>query len=188
MSKKILILNGSPRKSGNTSGLCDAFVEGAESAGNSVTRFDLQQMTIHACLGCMKGGKDITSPCVQKDDMDKIYSAYIEADMVVLASPMYYWSMSAQLKTAFDRLFAVAETNSTYQNPRKDCIILMAAESDTQSNWKPVVDYYQALLENLGWKNCGTVLAGGVMNVGDIHKDAGKLSLDKARKLGASII
>lgn len=97
---------------------------------------------------------------------------------------MYYWSVTAQLKTAFDRLFAVAEMDANYRNPCKDCILLMAAEGDSESNWQPVLDYYHALLENLGWKNSGKVLAGGVMNVGDI---AGKPALENARQLGASI-
>lgn len=184
MSKKILILNGSPRKGGNTSMLCDAFIEGAETAGHSVARFDLGRMNIRGCLGCMKGGKDPASPCVQKDDMDDIYPVYKEADIIVLASPMYFWSVTSQLKAAFDRLFAVAETDANYRNPRKDCIMLMAAEGDSESNWKPVLDYYHALLGHLGWKDLGTVLAGGVTNVGDI---AGKPSLTKARKLGASL-
>lgn len=184
MSKNIVILNGSPRKGGNTAALCEAFAEGAKSSGHTVTRFDLQRMNIHGCLGCMKGGKDPASPCVQKDDMDKIYPLYKEADMIVLASPMYYWSISSQLKAAFDRLFAVAEMDANYQNPRKDCIMLMAAEGDTESNWKPVLDYYHALLGHLGWKDCGNVLAGGVMNIGDI---TGKPSLEQARALGASI-
>lgn len=187
MSKKIVILNGSPRKGGNTVALCESFTEGAKAAGHAVTRFDLQQMNIHGCLGCMKGGKNPDSPCVQKDDMDQIYAAYKEADSVVLASPMYFWSVTGQLKVTFDRLFAVAETNADYQNPKKDCILLMAAEGDTENNWKPVLDYYHALLAHLGWKDCGTVLAGGVMNVGDIHAEGHKASLEEARKLGASI-
>ena len=103
MSRNIIILNGSPRLRGNTAMLCDAFAKGAESAGHAVTRFDLQKMDIRDCLGCMKGGKDPASPCVQKDDMTKIYPAYMRADLVALASPMYYWSVSAQLKTAFVR-------------------------------------------------------------------------------------
>ena len=184
MSKKIVILNGSPRKGGNTAELCRAFMEGAESAGHVATRFDLRQLRIHGCLGCMKGGKDPASPCVQKDDMDKIYPAYKDADIIVLASPMYYWSVTSQLKAAFDRLFAVAETDPDYQNPRKDCILLMAAEGDSDSNWKPVRDYYHALSGHLGWKDRGMVLAGGVMNAGDI---AGKPALEEARALGASI-
>ena len=109
MSKNILILNGSPRSKGNTAMLCEAFSAGAQSAGHQVTRFDLHKLDIHGCLGCVKGGKDPASPCVQKDDMGLIYPVYREADLVVLASPMYYWGFSGQLKTAFDRLFAVAE-------------------------------------------------------------------------------
>ena len=184
MSKKIVILNGSPRKGGNTAMLCKSFAEGAQASGHSVTQFDLGKMNIHGCLGCMKGGRNPDSPCVQKDDMEKIYPAYKEADIIVLASPMYYWSMSSQLKAAFDRLFAVAELDSNYQNPKKSCILLMAAEGDSPDNWKPMLDYYHALLGHLGWKDCGNVLAGGVLNVGDI---AGKPALEEAHKFGASL-
>ena len=184
MSKKIVILNGSPRRNGNTASLCGTFTEGATSSGHTVSQFQLQQMNIRGCLGCMKGGKDPASPCVQKDDMEKIYPAYIEADILVLASPMYFWSFSSQLKAAFDRLFAVAETNSEYRSPKKDCILLMAAEDDSPGNWKPVLDYYHTLIGQLGWIDRGMVLAGGVMRIGDIK---GHPSLDAARKLGASL-
>ena len=104
MSKKICILNGSPHLNGNTKELIKHFVKGAEEAGHQVTCFDLQKMNIHPCLGCCGGGKDCNSPCVQKDDMDKIYPIYKDADLVVLASPLYYWTISSQLKAAFDRM------------------------------------------------------------------------------------
>lgn len=185
MSKKILILNGSPRPKGNTAVLIDAFVNGAESAGHAVTRFDLQRMDIHPCLGCFGGGKDSGSPCVQKDAMNEIYPVYREADIVVFASPMYYWSVTAQLKTALDRLFAVTECDPEYRTPEKECILLMPAEEDSAENFEPVVRYYQSLLKNLGWKNRGMVLAGGVMQVGDI---AGKPVLTVAETLGRSIV
>jgi len=147
-------------------------------------QFNLRKMQIHGCLGCMKEGKAPTSPCVQKDDMDKIYPFYQDADIMVLASPMYYWSITSQLKAAFARLFAVAETDDNYQNPGKECIMLMAVEGDSDDNWKPVLDYYHALFGHLSWKVRGTVLAGGVMNIGDIQ---GKASLEEARELGMSI-
>lgn len=185
MSKKILILNGSPRANGNTAALVKAFTEGAESAGNEVTCFDLQKMNIHACLGCCCGGKDAASPCVQKDDMGKIYPHYMDADIVVLASPMYYWSVSGQLKCAFDRLFAVAELDANYANPVKDCVLLMAAEGDTESNFEPVRHFYDALLKNLNWKDIGVIYAGGNLNVGDIASKPQQLT--QARDLGASI-
>ncbi len=184
MAKKILILNGSPRMKGNTAMLCDSFAKGAESAGHTVTRFDLQKLDIHGCLGCMKGGKDPKSPCVQKDGMEKIYPAYEEADIVVLASPLYYWSVSGQLKTAFDRLFAVAECNPGYANPSKECILIMAAEGDTPDNGKPALDYYEALTGFLKWKDLGRVLAGGVLDAGAV---AGKPAVDEAYKFGASL-
>lgn len=184
MSKNILLLNGSPRLKGNTAMLCDAFVKGAESAGHAVARFDLQRMDIHGCLGCMKGGKDPASPCVQKDDMQKIYPAYAAADILVLASPLYYWSVSSQLKAAIDRLFAVAESKPGYENPHKKCALMMAAEGDTPENWKPVLDYYHALVGFLGWKDLGQVLAGGVLEAGAA---AGKPALEEARKFGASL-
>ena len=74
MSKKICILNGSPRPNGNTKALITHFIKGAEATGNEVICFDLQKMNIHGCLGCCNGGKDTASPCVQKDDMQKILS------------------------------------------------------------------------------------------------------------------
>lgn len=180
----IIILNGSPRPKGNTAMLCEAFTKGAESAGHTVTRFDLQKMNIHGCLGCVKGGSDASSPCVQKDDMMKIYPAYTAADIVVLASPMYYWGFSGQLKTAFDRLFAVAECNADYANPKKDCALIMAAEGNSAENWKPALDYYHVLLGFLDWKDRGQVLAGGVMEAGAV---AGQPVLEQAFRFGASL-
>lgn len=181
---KILILNGSPRQHGNTAGLVEAFKQGAEGKGHTVTTFNLQKMNIHPCLGCFGGGKDADSPCVQKDDMQQIYPAYEESTILVLASSMYYWSITAQLKVAFDRLFAVAEKDVNYRNPRKDCIMLMAAEGDTKDNFEPVEHYYHSLLKHLGWNNLGEVYAGGVMNVGDI---TGHPALTEAYNLGLSI-
>ena len=184
MSKKIVILNGSPRPNVNTKGLIAAFTEGAESKGHSVKCFDLQTMNIHGCLGCFGGGKDKNSPCVQKDDMLKIYPEYRAADIVVLASPMYYWGFSGQLKCAFDRLFAVAECDPSYANPKKQCIMLMAAEGNSKSNSEPVIHYYESLLKQMEWQDLGHVIAGGVLKVGDIK---GHKALAEAKALGASL-
>lgn len=181
MGKKIVILNGSPRPAGNTAALIRAFTEGAVSAGHEVVRFDLQKMNIHPCLGCCCGGKDPESPCVQKDDMLKIYPAYREADLVCLASPLYYWTVSGQLKCAFDRLFAVAECNENLANPIKECALLMAAEG---SGFEETVYWYDHLMNHLGWSDRGKVLCGGVFAPGDIQ---GNEALEKARQLGASL-
>lgn len=180
MNKKIVILNGSPRLTGNTVGIIDAFTEGAEKAKNEVKRFDLQELEIHPCKGCYMGGQDPNSPCVQKDDMEQIYRAVGNADIVVLASPLYYWSFSGQLKCAFDRLFALAEINSDHHHPQKDAILLMAAES---FDIEEIKFYYNKLLDHIEWNNLGMVFIGGVRDIGDIkNKD-----LKEAKDLGLSI-
>lgn len=181
---KILILNGSPRLKGNTAHLCDAFAKGAQGAGHEVVRFDLQKMKISGCIGCMKGGKDKASPCTIKDDMDKIYPHYEACDLVVLASPMYYWTISGQLKAAFDRLFAVAECNPDYKNPVKDCCLIMPAEDTGADNWTAITCWYDKLCQVLGWHDRGRILVGGVLEAGSVAQTD---TLADAEKLGASI-
>lgn len=183
MSKKIVVLNGSPRPKGNTAMLVGEFVRGAESSGNSVTVFALAKMNIKPCIGCMKGGKDRNSPCVQKDDMDKIYSAYMEADVIVLASPLYHWSVSGLLKITFDRLYATVEANA-HAIPVKKCILLMAAANASPEVYAPYIAFHDALMRNMGWTDAGKVLATGVMIPGDI---AGTPWLEEAQRLGASL-
>lgn len=179
--KKIVVLNGSPRRNGNTSALTEAFAKGVRESGHQVTEFFLDGMNLHGCKGCFGGGTNPASPCVQKDDMDKIYPAYKEADIVVLASPLYYWFISGQLKCVFDRLFAVAECNADYQNPRKECALLMAAEGD---GFEETLTWYEHLEKHIGWKSIGRVLCGGVMAAGDIQ---GRPEIQQAYELGKNI-
>lgn len=182
MSKKIVILNGSPRKNGNTSELVKAFTEGAESAGNTVTEFFLDKMNINGCKGCFGGHSNKECPCVQQDDMNEIYPVVKECDVIVLATPLYYWNMSGQIRTAIDRLFALEEGDGNLlRGNSRACALLMAAEGHGFDN---VLLYYEHLMEHLRWKNLGHVLAGGNGDVGDIN---GKPEIQKAYELGASI-
>ncbi|HIZ76021.1 MAG TPA: flavodoxin family protein [Firmicutes bacterium] len=182
MSKRIVILNGSPRKKGNTSTLVKAFIEGAESAGNTVTKFFLNSMNIHGCKGCFGGHSSRERPCVQNDDMSQIYPAVKECDVIVLATPLYYWNMSGQLRTAFDRLFALEENDGNLlRGHDRACALLMAAEGH---GFEDVLTYYNHLMEHLRWKNLGHVLAGGNGDIGDIE---GKPEIQKAYELGKSI-
>ena len=182
MSKKIVILNGSPRRNGNTSALVKAFSEGAAQAGHTVREFFLDDMEIHGCKGCFGGHSARECPCVQRDDMNQIYPAVKECDVIVLATPLYYWNMSGQLRTAIDRLFALEEGDGNLlRGHGRASALLMAAEG---SGFEDVVAYYDHLMEHLRWNNLGHVLAGGNGAVGDI---AGKPELQQAFALGASI-
>lgn len=182
MGKKIVILNGSPRKNGNTSALVKSFTEGAESVGNEVTEFFLDDMNIHGCKGCFGGHSSRECPCVQKDDMNQIYPAVKACDVVVLATPLYYWTMSGQIRTALDRLFALEEGDGNLlRGNGKASALLMAAEGN---DFDDALLYYTHLTEHLRWKNIGHVLAGGNMNAGDIK---GKAEIQQAYELGKSI-
>lgn len=182
MSKKIVILNGSPRKKGNTSALVQAFAQGAESSGHTVTEFFLNSMDIHGCRGCFGGYSSRACPCVQRDDMDKIYPAVKDSDVVVLATPLYYWNMSGQLRTAVDRLFALEEGDGNLlRGHGRASALLMAAEGH---GFEDVLLYYDHLMEHLNWTNLGHVLAGGNCDVGDIE---GNPELQEAYELGKSI-
>ena len=181
MAKKIVILNGSPRANGNTSALTAQFKKGAEEAGNTVTEFLLSRMDLHGCLGCWQGGKDPEHPCAQRDEMERIYPVYREADVVVLASPLYYWFISGHLKNAFDRLFAIAECDPNYRNPKKESVLIMAAEG---AGFEESEHWYDHLERHIGWKSLGKVLCGWVTQPGDID---GKPELEQAYRLGRSI-
>ena len=182
MAKKIVILNGSPRKNGNTSALVREFTKGAESAGNTVTEFFLDRMDIHGCKGCFGGHSSKECPCVQKDDMKEIYPAVKECDVIVLATPLYYWNMSGQLRTAVDRLFALEEGDGNLlRGNNRACVLLMAAAGN---GFEDVLLYYEHLMEHLKWENLGHVFAGGNDNMGDID---GKPELKQAYELGRSI-
>lgn len=182
MNKRIVILNGSPRRKGNTSALVREFTRGAEEAGNTVTEFFLDRMDIHGCKGCFGGHSGRACLCVQKDDMAQIYPAVKDCHVVVLASPLYYWNMSGQLRTAVDRLFALeeGEGNLLRGNGRASAL-LMAAEG---CGFEDVLPYYNHLMEHLQWENLGHVLAGGNWDAGDIE---GKPELEMAYELGRSI-
>lgn len=179
MPKKIVILNGSPRRNRNTSALVKAFTDGAGSAGHTVTEFFLDGMSIHSCKGCFGGHSSRECPCVQRDDMDKIYPAVRECNVIVLASPLYYWNMSGQIRTAIDRLFALEEggRQSSAGTQQDFCSVDGCGFDD-------VLLYYNHLMEHLKWDNLGHVLAGGNGDVGDIE---GKPEVSAAYELGKSI-
>ena len=154
--KKILILNGAGKKNGNTAALIKAFKEGA--AGNEITEFYLQTMNIRGCLDCQGCGRKepgVPDPCVQKDDMQQIYYAFIESDVVVFASPVYWFTISGQLKITVDRLYAV-QRNQGFDKVKKETVFLMTSGATAEMNPQAIV-WYQTF-EQMGWKSHGMAL------------------------------
>ncbi|MCL2588117.1 MAG: flavodoxin family protein [Oscillospiraceae bacterium] len=177
MSKHIVILSGSPRKKGNTEQLVAAFKAGAESAGKTVTVFQTAHMDIAACTGCEYC---ITHPggCALKDDMGEIIGALHRADVIVWASPVYYFSFTAQLKRAIDRMYPLINEAS-----KQAALLLTCAEEDTDTA-AGAFAIYERILNYYEWENAGTIIASGVEHMGDI---AGHHALVKAQKLGREI-
>lgn len=164
--KNILIVVGSGIKNGNTDQLSNTFMSGATEAGHNVTKVFLGDKTINGCNGCnaCRFGK----PCVQKDDMQAIYPLYEKCDMIALASPLYFWTISARLKAFLERLYAVAQEDKNPPKGRyekhadKDCVLLMTAADDLFWTFEQAVSYYQFNCINyLGWSDKGMILAGG---------------------------
>lgn len=183
MGKNILVINASPRANGNTEALADAMITGAERAGHSVQKANIRTMNIKPCIGCYQCAAGKGDPCVQKDDMKEIYTRLEQADVVVFASPLYWWQVTAQMKTVIDRIFAVAAANQM-QIPKKDVALIIAAEDAREENFAQIIPYYQTCLsKNLGWTDRGMILAGGVNMPGDVENTP---YIKQAEELGAS--
>ena len=161
---KILVLTGSPRKSGNSATLADNFIRGAKEAGHSVERFDAAFKKVHPCIACNSCGMD--GPCVFKDDFEFVRKHIVDANCVVFATPMYYFGISAQLKAVIDRFYAI---NGSIHVPKK-AVLLMTYANTAASEAVPIKSHYEVLLKYLGWTDAGQVIAPGVWPVGAIER------------------
>ncbi len=152
----IIVLQGSPNKRGSTDILTEEFTKGAESAGHSVRRFDVAHMDIRPCTGCVACGYE--GPCVQKDDNRKIREAVLGADMIVFATPLYYYGMSAQLKTVTDRFCSY---NSSITGKHMKSALLAVAWNSNDWTFEALECHYKTLVRYLDFEDCGMVLGKG---------------------------
>ena len=158
---KILVLNGSPRANGNTKKMIAAFQEGAESAGNKVDIIDVCRKNIHGCLACEYCHTNGNGVCVQKDDMQEVYSLLEEADMLVIASPIYYHGISGQLKCTIDRFYSAAYPRKP-RNLKKVAMILSSGDADMYDG--ALFSFKGDFLDYLGLENMGVFTAHGAQN------------------------
>ena len=175
----ILILAGSPRKGGNTDLLVGAFVKGA-SQKNHVEVVSVHDYKVNPCMGCNACFKNETNACVQNDDMPLIYEKISRADMLVIASPVYFYGLSAQLKAVIDR----------FHNPIRDTfrlkkMALLLVGADTLPElFDSILAQYRLCLNFFKLEDAGRVLVRGVKDKGDIRNaDA----LHEAFHLGSNV-
>jgi Multimeric flavodoxin WrbA len=155
---KILVLNGSPRPEGNTAAMVKAFAEGAEESGHMVTIVDVCRKKIAGCLACEYCHTKGNGKCVQKDDMQEIYPVLQEADMIVLASPIYYHSFTGQLQCAINRIYALDKP----ANLKKAALIMSSGSNHVYCG--AIYEYQNSFLNYLKLEDMGIFSAYGEEN------------------------
>ena len=153
---KIILLEGSPNRHGSSNMLAEHFKRGAEETGHSVEIIDTAHADIHLCTGCIHCGYE--GPCVQKDDVENIRKKILDADMLVFVTPLYYYGMSAQLKTMIDRFCAF---NSSIQRKHMKSALLTAAWNSDDWTFEALEAHYKTLVRYLNLKDAGMVLGYG---------------------------
>ncbi|MDP4206311.1 MAG: flavodoxin family protein [Bacteroidota bacterium] len=179
MSKKVLVLSASPRRGGNSDLLCDQLIQGAQAAGHFIEKIFLKDKKINYCTGCgtcYNRGKD----CAQKDDMLEVLEKMIAADVIVMATPVYFYTMNGQMKTLIDR------TCSRYTeiNNKDFYFIVTAADESKQAMGRTLEEFrgFTYCLE--GAKERGIIYGTGAWNMGDIKS---KPAMKEAYQLGTTI-
>jgi multimeric flavodoxin WrbA len=175
----ILILSGSPRKGGNTDLLVEAFVKGA-SQKHHVEVVSVRDYKVNPCMGCNACFKNKDNTCAQKDDMPLVYEKMSQADMLVIASPVYFYGLSAQLKTVIDRFHN--PIRDTF--PLKKMALLLVGAATLPELFDSILTQYKLCLNFFKLEDAGRVLVRGVKDKGDIkNTDA----LNEAFELGQQI-
>lgn len=163
MNKKILILSGSPRKGGNSDLLCDEFMRGAQESGNDVEKIFIRDKKIGYCTACYYC-RDTGKGCAIKDDMAEILDKMLEADVIVMASPVYFYSIDAQLKAVIDR--AVAKWTKI---KNKEFYYIMTAAEDSDTVMDCTLECLRGFAICLdGSKEMGVIYGKGVYEAGEI--------------------
>ncbi len=179
MCKKVLIISTTPRKGGNSDILAEEFGRGAREAGHQVEKICLYDKTINFCKGCLACQK--TQRCVIHDDADNIAQKMLTAEVIVFATPIYYYEMCGQMKTMLDRSNPLYNADYAFRD-----IYLLAAAAEEEPS---AIDGALQGLE--GWIACfeqahlaGSVFGGGAQAVGSI---AGNPALNEAYELGKQV-
>ena len=152
---KIAIFNGSPRKE-NTAAMAEAFAEGAKAAGHEVELYHVGRMKISGCLGCEYCHGKGEGKCIQKDDLEKIMPAYLDSDMIVFASPIYYFTMTAQLEAALQRVYCIGKPAKA----AKAALLLSSASGA----YDAAITQYKAFTGFTGIEDVGICTATGEEN------------------------
>ena len=176
---KVLILNGSARKGGNTDALIESFSRGAVKHCD-VESLRVSDFNVHPCKGCNACKASDTGRCVVHDDMMYFWEKLTKTDVLVIASPVYFYGISARLKAVIDRLHAPARNLL----PIKKTALLLVGASNDKNVFDATKLQYQCIVDFFKLENLGEVCIGGVTEIGDIDNNP---LLVEAQKIAAKI-
>jgi len=178
--KNVLVITGSPRKNGNSDILAEAFIEGAEKAGHTVNRFNAGRKKIKGCMACNKCFSKGTA-CVFNDDFNEVAPLIEQADTIVFASPLYFFSFTTQIKALTDKFYSFHIGNRPLKI--KESILLACGETTDMADFEGMIKTYELIANYMQWKDRGQIIVSDVNNKGEINEKA-QAYLQEARELG----
>ena len=182
MNKKVLLLCGSPRKGGNCDVIGDEFLRGAAESGNSVKKIYINDKKINFCRGC-EVCLALGAKCVQKDDMAEIIEKMLEADVIVMSSPVYFYSVSAQLKVLIDR--CIACEREFWETSGKKASLISTSGSPDKNSMDAVVASFRGLFRCLKTVDEGGIIYGnGAFRKGDAKEHP---AMEDAYNMGRNV-
>jgi multimeric flavodoxin WrbA len=164
MGKKVIVISASPRKGGNSDILCDEFIKGAQESGHEAEKIFLREKEIKFCTGCGYCTTNEYTECATNDDMAGILEKMLVADVIVFSTPIYFYSMSGQMKTFIDRMCAVYT-----RIVNKDFYYIMTAAENSESTVQFALGEFKGLMACLNNPHeKGYLFAGGVWHKGEV--------------------
>lgn len=183
MGKKILVVNGSPRRGSNTDALVESFKKGCEKSENSVKVFVPSSDPVQGCRGCdrcwSKG-----EACIFDDGLRRLSPMFEWADMLMLATPLYYFGFSSQLKAVIDKMYPYISPLRKAEMKIAESVLLVCEGAEETKDCEGLLATYNTMCTHLGWMNRGVVIANGVLGKGEIQ---GHAALCDAEKIGGKL-
>ncbi len=167
--KHILVLCGSPRKESNSTRMAESFGKGAQTKGHQVTYFDTSAKAIKGCTACDSCWSE-DNPCVYRDDFDQLYPLMEKADVMVYATPLYWFTFPAPLKAAVDKMYAYAGDRPDRPLGIRECFLLVCAGDQDPDIFDGIIATFREIAHYMKWVDRGVLAVPGVHGTGDIEK------------------
>lgn len=181
--KNVLVLMSAGSKNGNTDRLTDAYIKGLVEKDHAVTKVYLGSMRLEGCRGCgvcQRNG----NRCVVQDDMQELYPLFATCDTLVMASPLYFWTITARLKSFVERLYAISVKD---EYPAKETVLLMTAGDDNENTFNQATGYFHVISGVLGGREAGMYLAGGCTGCEKTARHIDSKHLENAYQMGLKL-